>query len=266
MTTLPLFSQLVSMKYAVEGEVDTAKAIQKEYFHQVSRTIDYIPLIGLVKGLTHFALKDPEGGNHAIIATIKGSLIAAGAVFGLPVGMLGILTGAVAGCAVGSVLSSSPTEPIDDIRVELAQNENGENGENTGKSIQHSLATQDVQLFALQNPVMSLSSSDQPERSSQLDTTSPIRNRKSAPVSDRLIMLAGLGFVSILTIASVVLAAISINRLSESNQLLIQRMNPSVAHDSKKSSSDSSSTSKTIKGFVQNAAHTAVGMLYDRVF
>lgn len=71
--------------------MDKAQDLQEKFASDMQRVIDTIPVVGHIKGGVHYALGEPEKGEHALKAASRSTGVVLGGVGGLLVGNLLII-------------------------------------------------------------------------------------------------------------------------------------------------------------------------------
>uniref|UniRef100_A0AC34FH74 Uncharacterized protein n=1 Tax=Panagrolaimus sp. ES5 TaxID=591445 RepID=A0AC34FH74_9BILA len=104
----PIVSQVTSVVQLIGGDADGALETQKKCLGTLNNVANGVPLIGHIKGGIHHLCGDEDGGDRAMKAANRSSVvIASGAAAGLASGAAGIAAGATYD-AVSSIASDQP--------------------------------------------------------------------------------------------------------------------------------------------------------------
>jgi hypothetical protein len=105
--TCPGVSQLTSVTQLVIGDVDGAAETQKLFLRStvdtVNGVLDSTPVVGHVKGLVHYAFEDEDGGNRAMKAATRTTLV-------MGAGAVGMLAGGPVGAVVAGIDAGLATD------------------------------------------------------------------------------------------------------------------------------------------------------------
>ncbi|KAL3837579.1 hypothetical protein ACJMK2_022990 [Sinanodonta woodiana] len=99
MDPVPVFSQIKSFaQWAIAGDSEGARETQIQFVKGLRVKLDYVPVVGPLKGAVHYVCGDEEGGDNAVKASFHTTGVIGGGVTGFMVGgPVGAAAGVVAG-------------------------------------------------------------------------------------------------------------------------------------------------------------------------
>lgn len=101
LTHLIIF-QGFSLAQWYHGDTEGAKETQKRFFQGLSNAVDGIPVIGHVKGALHYAFKDEDGGDKAMMSATRSTLVMGAGVSGFALG--GPVNAVIQGMGAGGTI------------------------------------------------------------------------------------------------------------------------------------------------------------------